>query len=68
MIRILVKLPHTLESRRALGETVLVSEDTVQRSEVSCLYRIHLLIPDCLPHWTSSHISLSRESPLQKRL
>lgn len=39
MIKILVKSPHTLVSRRALVETVLASKDRVQRKEVSYPYQ-----------------------------
>lgn len=42
MIKIFVKSPHTLELRRALGETALVSEDRAWRSEEHCPYRIPL--------------------------
>lgn len=71
MIKTLVESPHTttLESRRALGEMVLVSEDGVQRGEASypCQAPL-LLILGCLPHWTSHHISFSRIRPLHTRL
>lgn len=69
MIKILVDSPHTPESRRALGEMVLVREDRVQRWEASCPCQVHLiLILGCLLHWTSCHVSFSRVKPPHIRL
>lgn len=42
MIKTLVESPHTttLESRRALGEMVLVNEDRAQRGKQAALVRL----------------------------